>query len=829
MSPITWNATETPGQLPLIDLSADTPRQVVIAAGTEEAYQGHPTTLLMPDGRTLFAVWCIEHGGHAGPMARSDDGGLTWTRLDHLLPEGFTGHINCPSIYRMVDHKGVERLWVFSAWSNERNGPPYMPRILSEDAGKTWREAEPLGNEFRCVMTFSSVLPLKDGRHLGMYHRRTGPNDESLEVMQATTRDGGLTWSSPSLVAAAPGKNPCEPFVFRSPDGNELCCLMRENTHKGRSLMMFSRDEAKTWSAPTDTPWGLTGDRHKGIYAPDGRLVIAFRDRALESPTLGHFVAWVGTYNDIRERKPGQCRIKLLHSHAGADCGYPGIELLADGTIVATTYIKYRPGNDKHSVVSTRFTINEIDTMLLTSNATAPPHDPLVADAEKGLRRATGFFREHVSTHGGYLWRYSADLNRREGEGRATDTMAWVQPPGTPAVGMAFLDAFQLTGDRYYLDAAVETAQALVKGQLESGGWAYYVEFDPEKRKQYAYRSEGRTNGHNTTTLDDNTTQAALRLLILVDLALEFKESVIHEAAGYGLDALLKAQYPNGAWPQRYSRFPDPVQYPVKAAEYPESWSRIYVKYDFARYYTLNDNTLADAIALMWLAGKTYSDDRYCAAAMRAGEFILLAQMPDPQPAWAQQYDFEMHPAWARKFEPPAITGGESQAVLRMLLDFYGRTKDARYLDSVGRALEYFKKSRLPDGQLARFYELQTNTPLYFTKAYEMTYSDDDTPTHYGFKTSWRLDTVEADYRAAREGLPRPSRRHAADSPTRPRSVPAEEAKAVIGALDARGAWVEQGRLRYHGEDDPAREVIDSQTFIHNVETLASFIATGNG
>ncbi|MBB3207230.1 hypothetical protein FHS27_003049 [Rhodopirellula rubra] len=53
--------------------------------------------------------------------------------------------------------------------------------------------------------------------------------------------------------------------------------------------------------------------------------------------------------------------MKLLHSHAGNDCGYPGVEQLNDGTIVATTYIKYRPGADKHSIVSTRFNLAEID------------------------------------------------------------------------------------------------------------------------------------------------------------------------------------------------------------------------------------------------------------------------------------------------------------------------------------------------------------------------------------------------------------------------------------------------------------------------------------
>lgn len=357
-----------PRHLPLVDLSQDPSRHVVVAVGTEEIYQGHPTTLLMPDGKTIFAVWSVNHGGPAGPMARSDDGGRTWTRLDDRLPKGFTSHINCPSIYRMIDREGKERIWVFSAWYGQRHGGPQMPRIVSEDRGKTWREMEPLGEDFRCVMTFSSVLQLKDGSYAGFYHRRNG---DTLEVLQTQTEDGGVTWSEPRVIADVPGKKPCEPFVFRSPDGKQLCCLMRENTHKGCSLMMFSDDEAATWSEPIDTPWGLSGDRHMGVYAPDGRLVVAFRDQAPDSFTRGHFVAWVGTYDDIRQGKPGQCRVKLLHSFAGGDCGYPGMERLPDGTIVATTYVKYRPGAKKHSVMSVRFKMSEVDERLAAISGTA--------------------------------------------------------------------------------------------------------------------------------------------------------------------------------------------------------------------------------------------------------------------------------------------------------------------------------------------------------------------------------------------------------------------------------------------------------------------------
>jgi hypothetical protein len=356
-------ADESP-DLPLVDISNQTERHTIVAQGTEQVYQGHPTTTLLPDGRTLFCVWNLNHGGAAGPMARSDDGGLTWVRLDDSLPEGFRTHQNCPSIYRLTDPHGVERLWVFSAAKGTRDGPG-MPSIMSDDAGRTWKEMPPLG--FPCVMTFSSIVRLNDGRYLGLYHKGPGGADKvPLEVLQSITADGGFTWSEPEVVASVAGKNPCEPFVFRSPAGSELCCLMRENTHTERSLMMFSSDEGESWTTPVNTCWGLTGDRHDGGLLDDGRLVIAFRDQAVNSPTRGHFVAWVGSYDDLKSGTPGQYRIKLLHSHADrvSDCGYPGIELLPDGTIVATTYVKYAPGKAQHSVVSVRFDLTETDALL---------------------------------------------------------------------------------------------------------------------------------------------------------------------------------------------------------------------------------------------------------------------------------------------------------------------------------------------------------------------------------------------------------------------------------------------------------------------------------
>lgn len=339
--------------LPCADISSQTHRHVVIAAGTPEVYQGHPTTVLMPDQTTLFCAWSYDHGGKAGPLAKSEDGGKTWKMLS--TPADWGNTFNCPSIYLLKDKTGKERLMVFTA-------RPGMSQTWSEDGGKTWTPVRSLGKP--CVMAFSSIIQLQNGDYLGLYHRGHEDNDKPpLKIWQSISRDGGVTWEESTMVGEFEGRSPCEPAVFRSPNGRQLICLMRENQRKGHSLMMVSNDEGKTWSKPVETPWGLTGDRHMVRYTPDGRIISVFRDMAPNSPTKGHFVAWVGTYNDIIHGLSGQYRVKLLHNFAGTDCGYPGLELLPDGTFVATTYIKYKPGKDKHSVVSVRFKIEELDQL----------------------------------------------------------------------------------------------------------------------------------------------------------------------------------------------------------------------------------------------------------------------------------------------------------------------------------------------------------------------------------------------------------------------------------------------------------------------------------
>lgn len=302
------------------------------------------------------------------------------------------------------------------------------------------------------------------------------------------------------------------------------------------------------------------------------------------------------------------------------------------------------------------------------------------------MEKATTYFGEHVATKGGYLWTYSTDFTHRRGEGRASETTVWVQSPGTPTIGLVYLDAYEATEEKNYLQAAREVGEALIWEQLSSGGWDYRIDFDPDSSKAWHYRRDVEAGDqdpgerHHISVLDDNTSQEAIRMLVRLDKALGFDDEAVHSAAVYALDALLKVQYPNGAWPQRWATFPEPADYPVVKARYPASWPRVWPDVDYHTFYTFNDTAMADVVDVMLEASKIYGESAYREAALRCGEFMLMAQMPEPQPAWAQQYNRNMEPVWARRFEPPGVSGRGSFNVMHTLINLYEETGQERFI-----------------------------------------------------------------------------------------------------------------------------------------------------
>jgi len=363
-----------------VDWADETHRQVVVDREPGQ-YLGHPTTVLLSDQRSILTVYPKGHGAGPVVMKRSGDGGLTWSeRLP--TPASWATSMETPTVFPVDLADGRRQLIMFSGL--------YPVRIArSEDEGETWTELEPIGH-FGGVVAMSSVERLRslDGELMALFHddgrffRRPTSRYERIpgfepefKVYKTISLDDGLTWSEPEVIAEHAEAHLCEPGLIRSPDGREIAVLLRENSRRFNSFVIFSPDEGRTWSRPIELPSSLTGDRHVGRYTPDGRLFITFRDQEPSSPWRGDWVGWLGRYEDLRrggrEAWAGEARVRLMDNWYAADTAYPGLELLPDGTFVTTTYGHFTPGEEPW-VAAVRFTAAELDESAAAAPAGVP-------------------------------------------------------------------------------------------------------------------------------------------------------------------------------------------------------------------------------------------------------------------------------------------------------------------------------------------------------------------------------------------------------------------------------------------------------------------------
>ena len=436
---------------------------------------------------------------------------------------------------------------------------------------------------------------------------------------------------------------------------------------------------------------------------------------------------------------------------------------------------------------------------------------PSGAEVRAAMARATEFMLNTVSCRGGFVWKYSLDLKQKYGELKARDSMIWAQPPGTPSVGRVLIAAYKATGDRQYLEYAGRVAGALIWGQR--GGWHYFIDFDPAGVQDYYDAFFSRCWGwqeyrhyYGNATFDDQATTAPVRFLL--ELYRATLDARYRRPLLAALDFILQAQYPNGAWPQRY---PPTREFPAGGHE------------DYTKFYTFNDDVIAGNIEVLLAAYRQLGRREYLDAARRGMDFYLVAQLPRPQAGWAQQYDLDMKPAWGRTFEIGTVSAGQTVSNIHDLMRFYQTTGDRRYLEPIPKALDWLETARMhpsPDASFTHttFYEMGTNRPVFMRRIgtsykdihFVKTYQPQGAYP-YGVRLALNIDALGDQYRRMSEQTPEEvraeyRRAHATDRPPtiplvsrsvdyRTMAADPAEIRQLIDALDDRGGWVVENHV----------------------------------
>ena len=376
-------------------------------------YMAHPDSVLLKNG-DIMTVYPAGHGKGAVCNKISTDGGLNWDSSVENTPESWVNSQETPTIYRLefTDGKTDDKLILISAnpkWPNSDTVGGFECS-LSSDEGKTWSEFQRFydlesENSVIPIVAMSSLTRLKENgefvdKWMGLFHDADFYNYKTILTFD---EDGNMNWSVPEKYFAAhreieQSSNMCEVEVIRSEGGtgDELCLITRSNSKKINSLISFSTDEGETWSEPVEAPAALNGERHKAEYTSDGRLFITFRsiERGMKAKENAEkaidrqrgwisagLIAWVGTYEDLKNGSEGQYRIKIAHIYnenqsqpeyyAGSDTGYNGNVVLSDGTIVTCGYGKFSPDEKtedgkelKTYICSKRINLKDTDALV---------------------------------------------------------------------------------------------------------------------------------------------------------------------------------------------------------------------------------------------------------------------------------------------------------------------------------------------------------------------------------------------------------------------------------------------------------------------------------
>ena len=330
------------------------------------------------------------------------------------------------------------------------------------------------------------------------------------------------------------------------------------------------------------------------------------------------------------------------------------------------------------------------------------------------------------------------------------------------AVGTIAWGDAQNKPDEWYASAeALRIADNVLLYQRRSGGWPKNIDMAKplsDSGKASLLRDQKKTD----STIDNGATYTQLSFLARVWTAQ--RQERHRESFLKGFDYLLKAQYPNGGWPQFYP--------------------------DLSGYYkhiTYNDDAMIGVMKLLRDVARAkpvyaFVDEARRASAARAVEkgieCILKTQVVvnGRRTVWCAQHDeVTFAPAAARKFEVISLSGGESVGIVRFLMSV-GDPSPA-VVEAVEAAIAWFEQSQLkgikwiekrdasqpggidrvviqdPAGGpiWARFYEIGSNRPIFVGRDGVVRYSvaeiEHERRTGYNWYVEEPAKLLTKDYR----------------------------------------------------------------------------------
>ena len=336
--------------IPQVDLMKED--KLFTTVERRKTYLGHPSTVLLRDGKTLLVAYPDGHGRGNLIFRRSVDAGQTWV----ALPPSGQRVMETPVLYRLDLPAGRERVLMVTCQPRAN----VLEWMWSDDRGDTWsgRQQWKLEGPKGIIVALASLWPLpgKQPSWRGVFHDFAFDNwTVDLKVESALTGPPTLRFenlrridfATPAGRTAANRAGLCEAGLVTRPDGQRIALLFRPEKRLTNSMVAFSDDAGLTWTDPRELPVALTGHRHESVNLADGRTLVFMRDFSplhVGNPTHGDWVAWMGTFADLEAGREGQYRVRLRRNYGNStnnnigDCGYTGVELLPNGQVLAVTY-----------------------------------------------------------------------------------------------------------------------------------------------------------------------------------------------------------------------------------------------------------------------------------------------------------------------------------------------------------------------------------------------------------------------------------------------------------------------------------------------------------